>query len=822
MLADFKYAFRMLSKSPAFAAIAVITLALGIGANTAIFSVVEGVLLRPLPFPHAERLVAVAPSLDENNPRTAPTVLSDRTLTRFREFGRDIFEDVAGATYEIVAVGLNDGSPLRAARATSITSNFFDVLGLPPVMGRNFRSEEGRDSSAAVALISYDFWRNVLNARDNVIGSTIVIDGAPRTIIGVMPKAFRYPIRAEMWLPLVLDPDNPATRNDRDLYGVGRLRPNVTAAKAEEAIKRMCAEINRRDPDPANARSAYLLPLRESFVMDLRPKILVIVGAAICALLIAATNFAGLLLARVVEREGEFALRAALGASRRQLVRQQLVQALLLAIAGTALGLVIASWTTPLLFALSPEASDFGGSVMRDFDNAPRLDLTVFAFAAGVMTLVGLGFGLLPALRASRTDLRTALSSTARGTTLDRGARRLLASFVVIEIATTVALLTASLTATQYFRKLIEEPWGFETKDRVGFNVTVPDRLFPTAPAKQAALENSLAQLRALPGVESATLVAPSPLGAAWAWIEFNAEGAPAPEPRGVYDAYSRVPVPGYFAAIGQPLLEGRDFSASDTAEAPLVCIVSQNIAKHFWPNESAIGKRIKWGRLDGERPWFTIVGVVGNTKAETDLRDSAALGTVARPLSQTFAHSSTPLFNLTFLLHTNGHAVSEATIRGALARANQNLAARNFWSVDEMAARSHATERFIFILVSVFAFLGLVLAAIGLYGLLALQVARREREFGIRTALGATTRQIVQLVARQGASLLLSGFVAGALATYGVVRVVQNQWSDMPTPNFIAWICAAIVLGVAVVIACWLPARRASRVDPIIALRAE
>src|SRR5437899_5299271 len=377
-----------------------------------------------------------------------------------------------------------------------------------------------------------------------------------------MPTAFRHPYRASLWLPLALEPDNPATINNHYLYGVARLHAGVTPAQAQEAVRRLCTAINRNDPNPANARAAYMPPLRESFVMDLRPKILVIVGAAVCALLIAAANFAGLLLARVIEREGEFALRAALGASRRQLVRQQLVQALLLALAGTALGLLLAFWITPMLFALSPEGADATGSAMREFDYAARLDLPVFAFAAGVMALVGLGFGLLPAVRAARTDLRGAMSVTSRGATLDRSARRLLGSFVVIELAIAAALLTGSVTATQYFRKLIEEPWGFETKDRLAFNVTVPDRFFPTAAAKQNALEVSLAQLQTMPGVKSATVVSPSPMDAPWPLMLFNAEEAPAPEPRGAYTAYSRVPLPGYFRRSGQPVLQRRDCHA--------------------------------------------------------------------------------------------------------------------------------------------------------------------------------------------------------------------------------------------------------------------
>ena len=414
------------------------------------------------------------------------------------------------------------------------------------------------------------------------------------------------------------------------------------------------------------------------------------------------------------------------------------------------------------------------------------------------------------------------MSVTSRGATLDRNARRLLGSFVIVELAIAAALLTASVTATQYFRKLIDQPWGFETTNRLAFSVTVPDRFFPTPSEKKNALENSLVQLRALPGVESATVVSPAPMDAPWTLMPFNAEGSPAPEPQGFYMSYSRVPVPGYFATVGQALLQGRDFNESDTVDRPLVCIITQSIAKRFWPNDSAIGKRIKWGRFDGDRPWFTIIGVVADMKVIADPRDGEVLGTIARPLAQMIARTTFPLDDITFVLHTSGQPVNEATIRAALARANANLAAYNFISLEEAAARAHTTERFIFVLVSSFGLLGLVLAAIGSVRPVALQVARREREFGIRTALGATAQQIIQLVAKQGATLLSLGFVSGALATYGVVSVVRNQWAEMPAPNLIAWICAAIVLALAVMIACWLPARRASRVDPVIALRAE
>src|SRR5438046_6356329 len=297
---DLKFALRQVRKSPCFTLVAFLTLALGICADTAIFCVVEGALLRPLPFPHAERLVRIYEALDENGARSASLNLSDRTVARFREFGRDIFEDVAGGTGGASTVSVKTCSPAQTVPAARVTYNFFDVLGLPPSQGRNFVAEEGRDAAASVAIISDDFWRNTLNSRHDVLGSTIIVDGMPRTIIRGMPKPFQHPYRANLWLPLALGPGKPATINNHYLYGVARLRPGVTPLKAEEAVRRMCAAINRDDPNPANARGAYIPPLRESFVMDLRPKILVIIGVAACEFLIVSVDLYGLVLIRVI------------------------------------------------------------------------------------------------------------------------------------------------------------------------------------------------------------------------------------------------------------------------------------------------------------------------------------------------------------------------------------------------------------------------------------------------------------------------------------------------------------------------------------------
>ncbi|HEY1865895.1 MAG TPA: FtsX-like permease family protein, partial [Candidatus Acidoferrales bacterium] len=367
-----------------------------------------------------------------------------------------------------------------------------------------------------------------------------------------------------------------------------------------------------------------------------------------------------------------------------------------------------------------------------------------------------------------------------------------------------------------------EEPWGFATAQRTIFNTMISDRLFPETAAKAGAVEKTLSALRALPGVKSATVTSPAPMNAPRNLMSFNAEGVPAPEPSGYYFSYSRVAVPGYFSAMEEPLLLGREFLESDTAETPPVCIVTEALVRRFWPGQDAIGKRVKWGRLDGPRPWLTVVGVVADMKAVADPRDGEVIGMIARPLAQMLPLGAPQIDEVTYVVQTENSLLPEGSIRSLLGRVDPRLAAYEIDSLDHAAADSRMAERFIFVLVSSFSVLGVILAAVGLYGLLALQVARREREFGIRSAVGATAQQIIALVARQGATLLSLGFLTGAVASWGLVRLVHSQWAEMPAPNFIAWICAAIVLGVAVMVACWLPARRAARVDPVIALRAE
>jgi predicted permease len=824
VLQELKFAVRSLAKAPGFTAVAVLVLALGIGANTAIFSVVEATLLRPLPFPHPEQLVRVYESFDDADTRMGTLNLSEMTVRQWREHGRDIITELAVAegASSAVTLGHDNGTPARTLSAARISANFFSTLGQRPALGRSFTADEDRPGGPRVVIVGYDFWQRELGGRPSAIGQTITLDQAPATIVGIMPEHFRHPYLAEIWVPLAAAFD-PAAPRGHYLYGAARLRPGVTVEQADAAFRRLCAAVNASNTDPQNPRRAFVRPLREGFmrIAVLRPKLFAIGGAAFCALLIAAANFSGLLLARTIAREGELAIRSALGASRLRLARGLLTQALLLAALGTAAGLLLAVWFTPALVALSPEGSDATGSVMREFDYAVRLDWPVFGFATGALLLAG-AFGLLPAWRATRADLRTAMNNGGRSATLDRNSRRLLSALVVGEISAAAVLLVGAVTLTRYFTHLVQEPWGFATEHRLTFQTTLPDRLFSKPAARLPVLERTLGELRAAPGVTSATVTLPHPLNSAYRVMNENPEGTTPPAPRGFRQAYLRATVPGYFSTAGQSLQQGRDFTDADRGDTEPVCIVNAGFARRFWPGQDAIGKRVKMGPLDGPRPWLKIVGIAADTKVIAYPYDGEMDGTICLPLKQLLAVSASYV-DFTFIVETAGDPRAlEPTVRGALARADPRLAAYEVNTMADAAAATRTTERFALVLVSLFGVLGLVLSAIGLYGLLSLQVARRTREFGIRSALGATAAGLARMVTGQGLRLLALGLGFGAVTAWAGLQFAASRWPNLPATGPLPYLGAAGVLALAILLACWVPARRAARTDPVIALRAE
>ena len=543
-------------------------------------------------------------------------------------------------------------------------------------------------------------------------------------------------------------------------------------------------------------------------------------AAAVFVLLIVGANIASLLLARQIDRRAETTVRAALGASRGRLLRESLTQSLLLAAAGSLAGVLVAAWLTGPLLALSPMGSDATGNAMREFDTSVRFDGPVLALSVGLTLLIGLGFALLPALRGARADLQSTLRGGGRGATVDTGGRRALSALVISEIAIAVVLLVATGLMIKSFHRVVTEPWGFATDHRLVFDVTFSERLRPEHAARVDYVEQALARIRGLPGVVTATATTPHPMFAARSLAAITPEGSEPPQPRGFFLVYHRMVFPGFFRDAGIPILRGRPIDDTDRPDGPKAAVVSEAFADHFWPGQDPLGKTIKRGRADDGRPPFVVVGVAADTKAVADPADGTISGQwyVSYPQNPNYLAE-----NVTFVVATGVQPESlQAEIRAALARVDPDVAAYDFNTLEQMAADSYVDDRFALMMIGLFGALGLGLSATGIYGLLAFQVARRRREIGVRTAVGARTADIVAMIFRQGAVLLLAGLAIGALVALGVTRLLRGGLHQVSPADPAAYLLSAALLTAATILACWLPARRAARVDPLEALRAD
>jgi predicted permease len=814
MILELRQALRVLGRAKGFSAVVVLILGLGIGANTAIFSVVRSVLLRPLPFSEPERLVRLYESFGSGD-GDAQLSLAPLTWQRWREHNQ-VFDDIgAAAGTNLTLGGQAEAQYVPAAR---VTFNFFSVLGLQPVRGRNFLPEEDQPGAAPVVLLSYGLWQRRFGGSD-VLGQDVLIDGVPHRIVGVMPESFRHPYRAEMWVPLALRIE-PVQTSGRYLYAPARLRPGVSVEQARRSMRELCARIDREFPAPTNARQASVVPLRDGFVRELRPKLLAITAAAAFVLLIAGANVASLLLARQVEHDSEAALRAALGASRARLARAFLTQSLLLTVGGVAAGVILAALLTDPLFALSPMASDATGSAMREFDSGVRIDATVLLVSIAVALVVGLGAGLLPAWRGARRDLRVSAGNIGRGRTLDRGTRRTFAGLVVWEIAVAAVLLTATGLMVRSFRNLIHEDWGFAIQDRLAFSVSFSDRLRPEHARRVAYVEQALERLRAVPGVVSATATTPDIINLGRGLAGIRPEGTTPPPERGYFLVNHRMVFPGFFEASGIPIVRGRGIERTDLEGHERVAVVSETFVRRHWPGQDPIGRTIRRGRAGDPRPPYVVVGVARDVKGLSDPTDGDVPGVWYLPYVQNPGFIAD---EVTFVVHAGvAPTALERSVRSALASVDPGIAPYAFDSVERLAGHSYAQDRFALLLAGLFGLLGLVLSALGLYGLLSFQVARRTRELGVRAALGAQGSQILALVFRDGAWLVLPGLGLGLVGAAAVTRLLDSQLHGVRAWDPISYAAAALVLGSAAVLASWLPARRAARVDPMVALRNE
>jgi predicted permease len=800
---DFGYAVRGLLRRPVFTAIVTATIALGIGANAAIFTVVNGILLQPLPYPHAEQLVAFG--------HEPPHWLSSEA--DFLDYHRELRSFSGLAAYTRGEATLSDPDNPERLRVARATDDFFSLLGVAPLIGRRFSADEFAVQQPNVVILSYALWQRRFGGDGSAVGQEISIAGIPQTIIGVMPPRFAYPeARTDLWLPLPrFHPDS----NDRDnnyLFMVGRLRPNVGIQSAFTEANGLAKRFMREFPNFFNPREPLTPRLRyitEDLVGDTRPYLLALLGAVGFVLLIACANVANLLLVRGESRHKEMAVRSALGASRFRLLVQPLTESVLLSTLGGMLALLLAWAGGRALVALAP------GSIPR-LDEI-HIDWRVVAFTAGVTLATGVFVGLVPGLRASRDRSADALKDAGRATGLQgtaRGARRAL---VVAEL--TLALLTLSGTGM-----LVRSLWnlqrtglGFEPQQALTGSVALGTRQYDDARAR-LFFEQLLTRLRAVPGVSS--------VGAA-RWL-------PVVDAGGLWGAYpeGRVFVPGqmpavvpqqitpdYLRAMGLPLLAGRDFASTDRVDAAPVVIVSKRLAELFWPNETPIGKRMKLGGPD--RPWMTVIGIVGDIRAR-------GFGDTPEPtMYQPYAQSGkTGYFQppaMSLVIRTTGDpATLSPALRNAVRALDRTVPVANVRTLDEIVGISIADRRFSTGLLAGFALLALVLAGIGTYGVISYGVSQRSFEIGVRIALGAGERSVLALVMSEGLRMSITGLVLGLVASVFLGRGLRSLLVGVSTIDLPTLLVASAALLVVALLACLVPARRATCVSPIIVMRGE
>ena len=810
LLQDIRYGIRMLLKRPSFTLIAVIALALGIGANTAIFSVVNAVLLRPLPFPQAERLMNVWETNPQRGQKRAAVSYPDFADWRAQNH---VFEYMS--TYHDSDFILTGGSePLRLSGAV-VNADLFPLLGATPSLGRAFTTDEDKPGeSGRVVVLSHGLWQRQFNADPHITGRAIALNGSSYTVVGVMPAGFQFPIEStpiELWTTVAGDAagSDPITsqRGAHYMSVIARLKPGVTQAQAQADLDTIAARLAQQYPDTNAHRGTNVMSALESLVGDVRPALLILLGAVGCVLLIACANVANLLLARATTRHKEIAIRAALGASRLRVVRQLLTESVLLALAGGALGLLVALWGGDLLVALSgediPRAAQVG------------LDVRVLGFTLLVSFVTGVLFGLVPALHAARFDLTESLKEGGRSGT--EGARRnhVRSALVVAEVAIALVLLVGAGLLMQSLRRLQHVNPGFDAHNVLTLNVTLPEVRYKT-PQQVEFYRNLRERVAQLPGVTSASVVFPLPLSGDRIGISFETEGRPLP-PSDLPVTEFRTINPDYFHTLNIPLRKGRDFTARDDAHAPGVIIVNEAFAQKFFPNEDPIGRRIKPGiSTDENEPVMReIVGVVGNVRHRS-------LSTAAEPEAYV-PHAQVPFGSMTLVVKTAPDARSlVSAVRNEVRALDKDLPVYNVKTLEDYLAASVAQPRFNTLLLASFAGLALVLTAVGLYGVMSYAVVQRTHEMGIRIALGAQTGDVLKLVVGQGMLLALIGVGMGLLASLAATRVLASLLYEVSAADPLIYAGITLLITTVALLACYIPARRATKVDPMVALRYE
>jgi putative ABC transport system permease protein len=809
---DLRYAVRMLGKHPGFTAIAVLTLALGIGANTAIFSVVEAVLLRALPYGHADRTFAVW-----ENPKEDPrhNVVSPCNFLDWRDQAKS-FDEMAVFT-DMRANLTGQGAPEEIPGQLA-TFNLFELLGSRALLGRTFTPADekaGGEEGENIAVLSHGLWRRRFGGAPDIVGRAITMNGVPVTVIGVMPPDFKFFIKensrsgkpAEIWFPMRLtEQHRDRTRNGRYLSSVARLAPGVSPEQARAEMDAIAGRLEAQYPDYNTGMGVTLVPLREQLAGEIKPALLVLLGAVGFVLLISCVNVANLLLARAAGRHKEIAIRSAIGAGRRRIVRQLLTESLLLALLGGLLGLLLSRWCVAALVALSP-ANLLGSEQVG-------LSLPILAFTLGISLLTGVVFGLAPALEASRVNLSATLKESNRGNAGSSRGRRVRNALVVAEVGLALVLLVGAGLMMKSFLRLQGVDPGFDASNLLTLKVILPWTKYEEGPRQVAFFREAVERMETLPGVQSASVVSALPFADLGSRTSFFIDGRPDPAPGEEPSTDVRVVDENYFSTMNIPVIAGRTFTEQEAREDRRVIVINQALARVYFPNENPIGKRIRVEMML-DPPLNEIIGVVGDARYQK-------LDGELYPMVY-WAPPQLPDTEMTILLRTAGEPESLAgAARREILAIDKDQPVSDVRTMESWVAESVSRTRFGTLLLGAFSVLALVLAAAGIYGVMSYSVAQRQSEIGVRMALGARARDVLRLVVRQGLALVLVGVALGLLGALALTRVISSLLYGVSATD--PWTFAALALLLTGVswVACYIPARRAARVDPLVALRSD
>jgi len=801
---DVRYGVRTLRRSPAFTIVAGLTLALGIGATTAMFTVVHAVLLRPLPYPQADRLVRLAygPQTSAFDFISAPAI-ADHQWVEYRRRQRLLAR--VGASKTLLTTLTGAGDPVQLPGA-AVTAGFLETLGIRPTMGRAFSVDDETPGAPPVVLLGDALWRGRFGSNARIVGSDVVLDGIRHIVIGVLPAGFSYPSDAQLWEPLVVKA-SPNMSISWLLTVVGRLGDGVTPAQVTAELASIARAGPRRGGEAErDTLVARVVPLKDTIVKDATLSLLVFAGAVGLVLLISCANVANLLLMRATSRQREMAVRAALGAGRRRLMRQLVTESAILWLAAGAIGVMLAVAGVRALLALAPP-----GRIPRQDEIG--VDTTALAFALGVSLVTGVVFGLAPALRATRSPLRESLAASSRNlSTRDGGVRGVL---VVAEVALALILLAGAGLMAQSFLRMRHVELGFRPAGLVTMTVDLPPTTYRSATAMHAFNQAMLERLAHMPGATSAAAVNYSPLGTSLIRGDFQLEGGRKP-PRD-YVVAKLVVTPGYFPTMGIRLLAGREFAAGDAASAPGVVIVSKLVADRIWPGESAVGKRVSMRDRPGAGDWLTVIGVVDDvTQKRLDENREPAMYQPTLQTSQAFF-----LNHMSFVVRATGDPRSLIpAMRRALKEVDANQAISSIRTMDDTILETVAEPLFQARLIGAFSVFALLLAGIGIYGVIAYSVAERTHEIGIRVALGAGRGNVVRLVLWRILILVIPGLVIGVAGALAATRLLSTLLFAVKPNDPTTFAAVVLLLACVAFVAGLLPARRASRVDPLVALR--